>query len=155
MPLVPVSQSDYINKKRMKNIYANYSIIEAARKEGIVILTSTNNISSTDLIQALAQGPTQFTPAELAAVVDNNLPSTVPDVPDGPPVIPQIPTIDNIIKVNTDTVDIIINPNSLPGDPAIVLYYVYVLIASSGQQLPVYTLSFNPSSIYSISSCRI
>jgi hypothetical protein len=85
MPIIRNSSSEHTGKKNVRQIYSGYRINVQANQLGIPAIPTTIKGSSGDIVQSLREGPVNFTPTELAAIVNNNSGSTVPSGPPGPP----------------------------------------------------------------------
>ena len=85
MPITPYSSSDLTRSRNNRQIYSGYRINLQAAQLGIPGTPTNIKGPSRDIVQALREGPLYFTPAELAAILNNNSGSTAPSGPPGPP----------------------------------------------------------------------
>jgi len=85
MPFTPYSSSDLTRSRNNRQIYSGYRINIQANQLGIPAIPTAIKGPSRDIIQAFSEGPTNFTPAELTAILNNNSGSTAPS--GQPPII--------------------------------------------------------------------
>jgi hypothetical protein len=88
MPITPYSSSDLTRSRNNRQIYSGYRINIQANQLGIPAIPQTIKGASGDIVQAFSEGPTNFTPAQLAAILNNNSGSTAaPGPPPGPSIL--------------------------------------------------------------------
>jgi len=76
VPFTPYSSSDLTRSRNNRQIYSGYLINIQANQLGIPAIPTTIKGPSFDIWRALAEGPINFTPTELAAILNNNSGST-------------------------------------------------------------------------------
>ena len=76
MPITPYSSSDLTRSRNNRQIYSGYRINIQANQLGIPAIPTTIKGPSFDIWRSLAEGPVNFTPTELAAILNNNSGST-------------------------------------------------------------------------------
>jgi hypothetical protein len=92
MTIIRNSSSEHTGKKNARQIYSGYRINVQANQLGIPAFPTVIKGASGDIVQSLRDGPTNFTPAELTAILNNNSGSTAPSgPPPGPPGPPPTP----------------------------------------------------------------
>jgi hypothetical protein len=119
MPITPYSSSDLTRSKNNRQIYSGYRINLQASQLGIPGTPTAIKGPSRDIVQALREGPTNFTPAELTAILNNNSGSTAASGP------PPGPTPLTFTSIGT----------TLPSSYTILTGYtqlVYVIIGGGG-----------------------
>ena len=72
MPIIRNSSSDLTRSRNNRQIYSGYRINIQANQLGIPAIPTTIKGASQDIMQALSEGPVNFTPAELTAILNNN-----------------------------------------------------------------------------------
>jgi len=95
MPITPYSSSDLTRSRNNRQIYSGYRINVQANQLGIPAIPTTIKGASGDIVQSLREGPVNFTPTELAAILNNNSGSTAPSGPPGPPPQPPLTITSN------------------------------------------------------------
>ena len=160
MPITPYSSSDRTREKMTKQIYSGYRINVQANQLGIPAIPQTIKGASGDISQSLAEGPVDFTPAELAAILNNNSGSTaaqpVPLL--DPPIINFTNTTYN--KPNTD---LSIAWNAVPGATGYKVFFTYfdrlfktgqIEYVSTGNAI-IYTSSLITNTTYNVNLTSI
>jgi hypothetical protein len=84
MPIIRNSSSEHTGKKNVRQIYSGYRINVQANQLGIPAIPRTIKGPSGDITQSLAEGPVNFTPAELTAILTNNSGSAAASGPPPP-----------------------------------------------------------------------
>ena len=124
MPITPYSSSDLTRSRNNRQIYSGYLINIQANQLGIPAIPTTIKGASGDIVQSLREGSVNFTPTELAAILNNNSGSTAPSGPPGPPSPPPTP----LTFKSTDT-----TPLSFPYTiPASYTLLTFTLIGGGG-----------------------